>query len=172
MLSKSPRRALPAGAANRSRGAGKKGSARAAAAPQAIVEPKIDWVPLRIAPFFCTSKGYMCPVEKWKDAIHDEVRCIVERPDERPPDPFCPLNGPSSPPWSFDRGARGRWPLSISAMGISTTVAPGSIFVIPDRATPAPLPRRRASSRSHARADERCLAWARELEREMGRGRA
>jgi hypothetical protein len=132
MLTKIPRRADIPAHADANGGLRKRTPLRAAPAPAAAHEPKANWVPLWMAPFFCTSKGYIRSMEKWKDALYDEVQQIIE-PQHPAPDPFCPLHSP--PPWSFERGTRGNWWLSITAMGILTQLAPGSISVYPNRAT-------------------------------------
>jgi hypothetical protein len=134
MLTNTPEIASALSGTDTNRGRQKRASLRAAPAPAVVSEAKADWAPLWIAPFFCTSEGYTRPMWKWKSALHDEVCQIVSQMDERPPNPaYADLSRDSIPEFRIERGAKGDPSICITAMGITTHVAPGSIFVNPNR---------------------------------------
>jgi hypothetical protein len=50
------------------------------ATPAAVInEPKADWVPLRWAPFYCTSNGFILSPAKWGEALCDELQRLSQK---------------------------------------------------------------------------------------------
>ena len=134
MLARTPQNATTPAGTDTNRGQQKRASRRAAPAPAVVSEVKADWAPLWIAPFFCTSEGYTRSIWKWENAVHDDVCQIVSQMYEGPPNPaYLDLERHSIPEFRIERGAKGEPSIRITAMGITTHVAPGSIYVNPNR---------------------------------------
>lgn len=110
----------------------------------AIQEPRIDWAPLRLAPFYCFSNGFIHSKE-WSEAMCTEVKRTmskVERwvnvswgppvlepfihiPNENDPDPVQN----KMPSWSVERDKKEEYRISVIALNMRTSIAPGSIYV-------------------------------------------
>jgi hypothetical protein len=113
-----------------------KPAAKTKSGPDAIIsEPRADWQPLWLAPFFCASDGLMHSTETWQEVFYDEVRKIASI---LPPE-FGHNLGPTAPEWSFERAKDGL-SIFIGAMGVETQITPGSVWVSLENLRPDDFP--------------------------------
>jgi hypothetical protein len=80
-----------------------------------INEPQVDWAPLWQAPYFCTVDGYITSPEGWKRTLLAEVQQHTSK-------------YPHRPEWSFSSNSA-ETEITISAMGITTNISPGRIYL-------------------------------------------
>src|SRR2546430_4869321 len=126
MLTKNPQRAVQLVSAR------KNWTEHSCVPGTAINEPRPEWVPLASAPFYFSSNGYICK-KKWADAQRAHVEQMISRSHGGPPNPDYPeLIGLSLPEWSFSAN-KNALSVSITAMGVSTNIAPGFVSVHPGR---------------------------------------
>jgi hypothetical protein len=83
-----------------------------------------DWVPLAQAPFYCYRAGYITSERKWAEVLRAQVEKYASTPDDlplKPPTPY-PVE------WSFTATGESAY---VAALGILTTISPGSVHVHP-----------------------------------------
>jgi hypothetical protein len=94
-------------------------------------EPGSDWAPLWKAPFYCFSERYIHPKEEWIQAVTTQVNTIASTRDSLDFDLMPEWNRLPLPTWSINTDSK-RPEVTIAALRIWTTIAPGSIYVRPE----------------------------------------